>query len=644
MKTENGAVAEYSAKWWATEIDKCGKGLDEKWRDSARKVVNRYLDERSDDQGASNQRKYNIFWANVQILKSALYAVPPAPEVKRQHDDSKDDIARTAALILERMLNFDLQADDSKEHQAFEHAVEDRLVPGLGQVWLRYDVETEKFMTEPVVDPTTGMELVPSQEAERIVHEEICTELVHWDDFFWSPARTWDEVWWVGRRVWMKKKKFISRFGQGKWTELSRELQDVKEREGYPKGFEKGRVEVFELWCEETNKVYWIHKQTCIDLDSKNDPYQLDGFFPCPKPLLTTHTTSSLIPRPDFVMVQDQYDELDVLNDRIYSLTRALRVVGAYDGTFGDLGKMLSGSELTMIPVDSWAAFAEKGGLKGCVDWFPVDVVANVLKELMVQRQAVIQQIYELTSISDIMRGVTQSRETAKAQTLKAQYSSVRLQLTQQAVARFVQSVLRLKVELISNLFQPETIAKQSQIQVTESAPLAQQAIQLIKDKVAVQFRIKVGEQSLSMADYNAEREMRVEFLTAIGQFLSQAGQMAAAYPAALPYLLRMISWVAASFRGADDIETVLDEAIQGAVNAPPQPPQDEKPQAPPEPPPAEQEGAKAQAAIAVNRAKTQDQAKLNAQQFRFDAAKEVIKAGLAPPPVPPAGDGNASN
>lgn len=641
MSDNESTLVEYSAAWWAAELDRASKEMDEKWRTSAQKVVDRYIDERS-NAATDTMRKYNIFWANVQILMSALYANPPQPEVKRQHDDAKDDVARTAALILERMLTFDLQADGSKEHAALEAAVEDRLVPGLGQVWLRYEPEIEKYKTAPVVDPMTGMVLVEPQDAERIVDEKICTEFVHWNDFFWSPARTWTEVWWVGRRVWMKKKAFIKRFGSEKYEELKKELTDMSQKQGYPKGFERGRIEVFELWCEDTGKVYWIHRQTKVELDSRDDPYGLEDFFPCPKPLLATHTTSSLLPRPDYVMCQDQYDELDILNDRIYSLTKALRVIGVYDSNFATLNSLLSGTELRMIPVDSWAAFAEKGGIKGAVDWFPVEVIANVLKELMVQRQAVIQQIYELTSISDIMRGVTQARETAKAQTLKAQYSSVRLQLTQQAVARFICSVLRLKSEMIGNLFQPQTILRKSQIEMTESAQFAQPAIELIKTTKLSQYRIKVSEESLSMADYNAEREMRVEFLTAIGQFLSQAGQMATAYPAALPYLLRMIAWVAASFRGADDVESILDEAAGMAMSNPPQPPQEEGQGKPQEAPPGEQEGARAQADIAVNAAKTRDQARLNTQQFRHKVAEKMID-NMMNPPAPP-GMPNASN
>lgn len=558
-------LEEYSAEWWVNEIQTQEKNLDDKWRNSADKIVARYLDDRSDVQVYADQRKYNIFWANVQILMSALYATPPAPEVKRQHLDAKDDVARTAALMLERMLKLSLQADNSEEHEAFRLATEDHLIPGLGQVWARYDVETA---------PLEGG-------GEQIIREEAELEYVQWKDFYWGAGRTWREVPWVAKRTWIPKKKFIVRFDEQTYTDLRSQAISLERMDNnLPIGFRKGRVEVFEVWCKDTEHVYWIHRGTKRMLDKKEDPYKLEGFFPCPQPVLATHTSSSLIPRPDYAMCQDQYEELDVLNDRIFQLTKALRAVGMYDAGTSELTSMFSGAELRMIPVDNWAAFAEKGGMKGVVDWFPVEVIAKVLEQLMMQRQAVIQQIYELTSISDIMRGVSQSRETAKAQTLKAQYSSVRLQLKQQQVAKFVCGALRIKAQIICNLFQPQSIIEQSQIEQTESAPLAGPAVQLLKDTKARDLRIHIGEESLSMADYNAEREGRSEFLMAIGQFLSQAAPLVQNMPGSLPYLLKMVQWVAAAFRGADDIETVLDEAMQAASQMPMQ---QQQPPAPPD-------------------------------------------------------------
>lgn len=579
MADTDGSIAEYSAKWWMKEIQECEKYLDDRWRLSADRVVNRYLDDRTnDDKGAVMEqdnnylvRKYNIFWANVQIIKSALYATPPKPAISRQHDDAKDDVARVAALILERIINFGLSEDNSDMHEAFNLATEDLLIPGMGQVWLRYAVETEKVQIPAIINPITGMEETPASEGLRIVEEEALTDYVHWRDFLFSNTRTWGEVWWVGRRCWMKKKAFVKRFSQAKWDAVKAAAKEQRPKDSTtPKGFTKNRAEVFEIWCEETNRAYWVSRHLDEVLDEQDDPLQLENFYPCPKPLIATHTTNAFVPRSDYTMVADQYEELDTLNARIAILTRALRVVGVYDKTASELRQLLTGSEFNMIAVDNWAAFAEQGGLKGQVDWFPVDVIAKVLKDLMEQRNAVIAQIYELTSISDIMRGASNPRDTLGAQKLKAQYSSVRLQLRQQDVGKFVRAAIQLKCEIICRHWQPDTIKLVSQIEHTESAQFADDAIALLKNYEMAEYRIEVNEESLSLADYNAERELRTQVLTSIGQFLSQSAQMLQVYPAMASTLLKTVQWVMAAFKGSGDIETVLDQAIQLVESTPP--------------------------------------------------------------------------
>ena len=629
---DDKSAPEYSQKWWVALLDEVEKEADKRWRNSGDKIVARYLDDReADTHIVDTAKRYNIFWANVQIMKSALYATPPKPGVTRQNGDSKDDVARTAALMLERILDIGVNKDTSEMHAAFKHGVEDRLIPGLGQVWLRYDVETDTKEVQPAMpaqlDPMTGQVLLPAQPAimqEVIVKEEAPCDYVHWRDFLWSPARTWEEVWWVARRVWMKKKAFIKRFGQDKYDEL-RGNYDTDRKKGQgsdlPKGFAKGRVEVFEVWCEDTNKVYFVNRYCDTILETVDDPLKLDDFFPCPKPLFATHTTSNLYPRADFTMCQDQYQELDTLNDRIATLTKALRVVGVYDKQQPELARLLTGNEFAMVAVDNWSMLAEKGGLKNSVDWFPVEQIAAVLEKLMVQRQSVIGQIYELTSISDIMRGASNARETAKAQTLKAQYSSVRLQLTQQDVAQWVMSAMRIKAEIVGRWFQPQTIIEQSQIMQTESAKYAQAAVELIKNYEASEYRIEVGEETLSIADYTAEREQRTEYLTAVGQFLSQAGGIMEGAPEAMPFLLKMVQWVTASFRSSSDIESVLDEAIQQAS----------APKPPPQPDPAiAADAAKLQAQQQSDSLKLQAQQNSDALRAQQAAAAEESKVAIA--------------
>ncbi len=574
-ETRSRSVPKYSGRWWKTELESVEKVLDERFYEQGDRVLARFMDDRTNDpagsvtgSNADAENRYNMFWANTQILMSALYAVPPKPSVTRENADSKDDVARVAALILERCLQNGMTKNNSDTHENIKAAVFDRLLPGLGQVWHRYECDTEPLIIQEERDEF-GTVIVEGFKGRKITKERVCTDYVNWRDFLWSSARRWNDVGWVARRVYMKQKTFKKRWPDKMdlWKDIreqaSSQAVSAKRDQVLPKGFKKGKAEIFEVWCEDTGKVYFVSKLLDDVIERLDDPLGLENFFPCPPPLLASHTNESLVPKADFCMVQDQYYELDILNNRIAMLTKAVRVVGAYDKNNPELAKMMTGPELDMVPVEDMMGLLEKGGMSKAVDWFPVEMIANVLDKLIQQRALVVSQIYELTSISDIMRGASNPRETAKAQQLKAQYSSVRLQMTQEAVADFVQHSLRIKSEIICKQMTPEGIAKLSQIEHTESAPYAEQAIELLKDFDSAEYRIDISEESLSMSDYNAEREMRIELITAVGQFLSQAGQMVQTTPGALPYMLRIVQWVVASFRGSKDIETVIDQAIE---------------------------------------------------------------------------------
>jgi hypothetical protein len=635
-------VKRYSRAWWVEELKQSEKRLKDKWWDAADKVIDRYLDNR--ESGDSDAYRYNVFWANVGILKASLYANAPKPMVSRQYSDHMDDVARVAGEMMERMLTLDLQKEISEEHQAYRHAVEDRLIPGAGQVWYRYEPTIEKKSTEAVVDPMTGAELAPAQEYEEITDEQVECDHINFKDFLFPVARTWEEVPWVARRAHMTKVRVEARFGK----EIADELFTKGElfEDGSPESmrardsFKRGRGEIFEIWCKDTRKVYWI-AFTGPDklLDEKEDPLRLPGLFPCPRPLFATLTTNDLIPRPDYVMIQDQYRELDELSERCVLLEKSLRVAGVYDQSNDAIKQLVNGKmENVLIPVEQWAALAEKGGLKGVVDWMPIDIVSKVLGELSERRMDKIQQIYELTGLSDIMRGATKERETATAQTLKAQYSSVRLQYLQQEVGIFVQHGLRIKAEIIAEHFQPQTILARTNIQNTEDAPLAQQAVELLKNKKLAMYRIEVNADSMAIPDYNAERSARAEFMQMFGAAITAMQPIMMAMPTAAPFLLKLLQWAAAPLRGSRQAEAILDQAIKSLEMNPP-PPAQEGGGANENDVAAAKEGtateqAKGQSAVAAERAKLAT--KQGSEQASQQTAMVKAVAGLIQPPPPP--------
>lgn len=561
---------------WLKEIAAAEEELKH-FHEQGRRINDRFLDKRTNAEGNS-KKKLNLFTTNVQILMSTLYARLPQPLVTREFEDEDDDVARVAALIIERNLKMKKRGDFNT---AVKQCVQDRLVPGIGQVWLRYEPLMVTEQQPPVFDQLTGQQIHPGGPMERLVDETIATDYVAWEDFIWSPARVWEEVRWVGRKCKMVKEDAVRRFGQV----VADVLQYQKGMVGTPGNGDDRNTNyavhycvVYEIWDKRSRKVYFVSKGVPTCCDVKDDPFKMDNFWPCPRPMRALSGTSSTVPRADYLMIQDQYLELDDVNDRIAQLENAVKVVGVFDKTVPEMARVLdTDSGNTMIPAASFAQFSEKGGFKGMVDWLPIDQVVMAIEKLREYRQDLIAQIYEMTGISDIMRGATKASETLGAQQLKAQYGSVRLQFLQMEVAEFVEETLQIKSEMQRKLFQPQTMLVRSNIdKVKGSAEYAQEAMALLKDPT-IEFRVEVHADSMAVPEFNSERDARLGYLRAIAEFLTGAMPLIQQQPAAGPHLLSLLSWAAASFRTGRTVEGILDQAIaaanQALANPPPPPP-----------------------------------------------------------------------
>ena len=613
------------AQRWQTEIQASQQELL-KFHQDANRITQRYLDKR--DAYAKDESKVNLFWSTMQVLLSMLYARPPKADVARSFQDYDDDVARVSGTILQRLLNRAFDDNVSAWDSAVRQGIEDWLVVGEGQIWLRYEVTTEDYEVPAVFDEY-GQELSPAEQATRIVNEDAPCDYIYWEDFFYSPARTWHEIRWVARRVFMTKDQLVARFGEKIAAQVPLGNYSKKDQvnDQSPKHDPWNKAEVFEIWCKEKRKVYWYAKSCDIILDVKDDPLGLDGFFPCPKPLAANVTSSNFMPRADYIFAQDQFNELDEINTRITWLTRATKIAGVYDKSAEGVQRVFNQtSENQLVPVDNWAMFAEKGGIKGQVDWIPIDQVVNAIDHLRVYRQDKVTQIYEVLGISDIMRGSSKASETAAAQQIKAQFGSTRIQLKQFYIADWITQALRIKAEIICKHFQPETIIKRSNIERTPDAPLAMAAVQLLKDEEMNEYRINIEADSMAALDWAAERDAAVQFMQGLGAFISQVAPMAQQVPQAAPVLMSLLQWSVSKFRVSTQIESVLDQAIsalkqQGAPQPQPNPLQ-------------EAEVAEKQAGAAQRMAKAKD---TNMDAMAKEAQLRAMGVMQPQPNLPPA-------
>lgn len=555
------------------------------WYSRGDKIQKRYADERPLN---AKGKGFNILWSNVQTLAPALYDRAPNPNIERRNLQ-KDDLGRIASTILERCANYFIKIDTFST--VMNEAVLDRLLQGRGTAWVRY---------------------VPTIEGENVAYEDAVVDYVNRKDFGHNVARTWEEVTIVWRKSYLSRRELVSKFG-----EVGTQLPLDSKKKGAKDETESGKkATIYELWDKTAKQVVWLHKDHPSLLLEKPDFLNLKGFFPCPKPIYSTLTNDTLVPIPDYTQYQDQALELDEMTNRIGLLVSALKVAGVYDASAQGVQKLLSeNAENKLIPVDQWALFAEKGGIKGVVDFFPIEQIAAVLQGLFLARDRIKQDIYEITGISDIIRGASNPNETLGAQELKGKYAGLRLGAMQRDVARFSKDLVEMVVEIIAEHFDLETIKQISgyklltmqekqQIQmVMQQYPTIVQQAQatgqqpppppideetmelmeepswedvdaLIRSDIPRCFVIDIETDSTIKVDQDAEKESRVQFLTAVSGFMKEASQVQD--PALKPLFAEMLMFGVRGFKAGREMEGAFETAMEQIEKEQKQPPQEQ--------------------------------------------------------------------
>ena len=542
-----------------------------RWEARVDRIVKKYKDDSRYDRNPN--ARFNILWSNVQTIQPAIFARLPRPDVSRRFRDN-DPIGRVASMMLERALEFEIEHyGDYKS--AMNNAVLDRLLGGRGVAWVRYEphivgsdsenepIPEDGFEVTEDADEAETPEAMDVESQERIEYECCPVDYVHWKDFGHTIARTWEEVTAVWRKVYMSRPALCERFGEELGYKIPLDTQPDDLKQSYKTNDGVYEALIYEIWDKETGKVLWISKSLGKILDERDDPLGLENFWPCPKPLYSTLTTDSLEPIPDFVIYQDQARELDVLCDRIDGLINALKVRGVYDASASELQRLFSeGENNTMIPVHNWMAFAEKQGMKGAIDLVDLAPFASALMSCYQAMEQVKGQIYELMGIADIQRGQSDPNETLGAQIIKSNNAAGRLKTQQHAVVDFATTLLSIKAQIICNHFTDDTLIKISgAMQLSDQdKQLIPQAIELLRNEAAKNFRIEVTSDSMIYQDEQQEKQDRMAFLQAVGGFMAQAVPMVQNTPELAPMALEMLKFGVTAFKAGKQLEGIIDE------------------------------------------------------------------------------------
>lgn len=593
--------------------------------------------------GDGRDRQFQMFWANIQVLGPSIYSRPPIPVVVPRFKDRRP-VPRTASEMLERctLVGFELEDIDG-----VMRAVRDDLtILARGAAWVRYE----------------------SNEDGK--GQRVCIEHADRKDFLTNSARVWKEVDWVSKRSWMTKPEMRKRFRKTSGDAYKDAAYEIRKNDD-DNDDGKLKAGVWELWCKSKNKVVWVTEGVDVVLDEDKPHLKLEGFFPCPRPAFSTVQRRSLVPVPDMLFYKDQLEEINELTARIGALSDALQVRGFYPAGAGEIGDAIEAAiksttnNQILVPISNWAMVGS-GGVKDMIVWLPIDQVATTIVQLVELRKQLIADVYEITGLSDIMRGSTDANETLGAQELKSQYGSVRIRDRQNELARFARDLVRLTAEIMAENFTSKTMLDMSQLEVETDADIAQQVKELedqiraiiqqveqakanpqmmqqaqanpeqaqqmlaqakqqaeglkakieeLKEKPTVEkvmtllrdqrvrpFVLDIETDSTIAPDENAQKQRATELLTAVGGFMGQAMPLVQAVPQSAKLASEMLKYVASQFRAGRQLEGTIEEFADDMAKVAQQPKQD---------PLAAKGAAEAQA--------VQQSAQIEAQKFQQD-------------------------
>lgn len=613
---------------WSKEFTAAKKWLTP-LKEQAKKIEAIIRDEREMD-ALLNESRWNLFAANRETKAAMLYGRPPRVTVERRFSDEADDDARVASEITTRILNTDIERTSDGYATALGNALLDRLDCGWSMVRLRYVADMEDVAEQPAkTDPNTGQELAPKVPAtKRKAFEDVETDYVHLNDQLWSPCRTHSEMRWWAQLTQLSKEDVAKEWGSDVADKIPYDGKPPVMGESYDpvSAGDSKRADIWEIWDKE-RKVRCRFIENYGALDCVPDPYGLDGFYPFPRPMVANPTTWKYQPRPDYVIAQDLYSELNLVTTRIkHIMQKGVRVTGAYDAKYGELKDITeSGGDGSYIPVTNWDMNGQ--GIQNAVWTFPTqDMVACVL-QLRDYRRELIDAIAQVTGMADIMRGeATQAGATATEQKIKARMGSVRMQALQDDFARFASEAQQIRAQLISKFFDPPTILQRSNAKfMGEDEMLVGQAIQLIKSPAFSQYRIEVKAESLSLVDFAQMKDERFGAAAGIGQLLNATAPLMQAMPGSAPMIFKMGKALLAGMPGASSMESAFDQAVQAAE----QQAQQQAAQGPPPDPKVQAEQMKQQTLQMKGQQdiqKEQVKAQLSAQQTALEVQADAMR------------------
>lgn len=513
--------------------------------------------------------EFNILHSNVETIVPAIFNSSPIPDIRERFKTGDTDpmsaLSRLVAEVYDRALR--IQIDDGRLEQEVERVAQDAFLAGRGILRIRFDADVTEQPPIVGMDPMTG-EPVEQEQPPRVENERLTFEAVSWRDFRMGPAMRWSDVPWVAFRQCVTEEE-VERITDPALRDMLAKGRDPASKPVLAQA-ESEDVYLWEIWCRESRTVKFMVEHSSEIIAEQPDPMGLPDFYPMCAPIQPISLTGKIVPVCPFSVYRKLADELEDITRRIRKIVAACKVKALAAVASEDIEAWAQAEDNTITPAANSEALAQTGGMDKGIAWWPVESATVVLRELYAAREATKAMIYEITGISDIVRGDSNAGETATAQQIKTQWGSLRIRKMQRQIERLVRDAFVISAEIISQQFSPETLQKMTGVMLP---PEAMQMLSAPLDH----YRIDVESDSTVRADMQGKRQEMGEFLNGTASYFQTMGPLVAQAPMMAGPIIDLYAAFARQFslgKQAEDALEALAAFGQQAAQAAQQPPQ----------------------------------------------------------------------
>ena len=557
--------------------------------------------------------RYPAWYSIFKIRQPLILSRVGTPIGKDTSQDGSDNVGATAALCLERLVTN--LARDNDFFDSMCACRDDALATCFATSRVYYECKEVKDKVKEYITPQkddetgevtfidTKGKIVESDDIGQdeqgfyleyddvvdVEEERVIVEHILYKNILVDPdVNRWRKCNRIAYETVYSEREFVHIFGALALTTIPTDNRDSLDESAN----KKVSIKVYEYWDLYEKETYWFvdggtefikPKAYLIPEEEselfENGLYDLDGFFPSPKPLIINQPTDDFWPFTEFNQVSDITSDINGIFYRMVLLTRAINPKLLYDDGIQGLKEALSddGTAVAFGVNNLAKSLIDSGGnISNVVQYVPVQDMIEGLNQLYMALEQRLQSLFKITGTSDLLQGLSSSNsdKTLGERQMEEKYAINQIAELQRKMQEFVRDNYQLMGEMALRNFKEESLNKYIMPQTLDEEHRANYtaAISLLKNKTQ-RFRIELETDSTIAINENYDKKMRIEFVNILTSSLESVAKIAATQPQLVVTELHALKYLIQSMRPAKmfqgEVTTAIDNVIQSMQNSP---------------------------------------------------------------------------